>query len=431
MSHVLRIRYFNQHWEGRRMLENKDIMVREIYEKVYESVKKHNLTILRGSVGIGKTTLMYYVIDRLIDEEVKPKNILYVSLEDDICNVKDALKYYESEIRMRKIDGDKEDIYVFIDEVCLDPNWVETIKEYISIHNRIRFLVSSSTRDSIPNDIDSVLIELKPMTFKEYLIALGYNVEDIKFEKIDIRRKYIEYLDYSAFFKGYLRKGGYPGLIHVDDDRYIRGWIKNNIIDRITYKLIPSMKGKREASLAEKLLRILAFDAGRPINYNNIASLMEKDIRTVSNYLEALQTTYIINIVKNKIGEGRGSRKLPKVYLYTPGYAYSLYPEKFNDDEYIGKLVEGLLATHLEAKYYWKRGNKEIGVLWNKDGTEIPIVVKYVRRLTRREIKKVDTILKKIGSKLGIIIVKDSLEFVQIEDRDIWIIPAWLFTLML
>jgi len=413
------------------MLEHKKIVKRKIYDEIYESLNRYQLTIITGPVGIGKTTLMYYIIDRLIDEGVKPKNILYISLEDDICSIKDALRYYESEIRMRKIDGDTEEIFIFIDEIGLDSNWADTIKYYLSIHDKMRFLASSSIRIEIPQEIKTKVVELKPMTFKEYLIELGHEVSDIEFDKLEIRKKYIEYLDYSAYFKGYLRKGGYPGLVYIDDDRYIRGWIKNNIIDRITYKLIPSLKGKREATLAEKLLRILAFDTGKPINYNSIAMLMEKDIRTVSNYLEALQTTYMINMVKNKLGEGRGSRKLPKVYLYTPGYAYSLYPEKFNDDEYIGNLVEGLLATHLNAKYYWKRGNKEVGILWEKDGLEIPIVIKYVRRLTRREIKKVDTILKKIGSKLGIIIVKDSLEFVQIGDRNIWIIPAWLFTLMI
>ena len=73
MSHVLRIRYFNQHWEGRKMLESKKIIIREIFNEVYNSVHKHSLTILGGSVGIGKTTLIYYIIDRLIQNGVRPK----------------------------------------------------------------------------------------------------------------------------------------------------------------------------------------------------------------------------------------------------------------------------------------------------------------------------------------------------------------------
>ena len=431
MSHVLRIRYFNQHWDGRRHLEGRRIYIRRIFYRVLDSILKSRFVILTGPVGMGKTTLIHWLIDKLVEKGVNPKNILYVSMEDDVCDVEEALRYYETEIRMRKIDGDTENIYIFIDEVSFDPDWVNTVKRYIDEEN-IRFIISSSIYPYEASELNATVIQIKPLTFKEYLEFHGYKVDEISFEKLEIRRKYIEYLDYSVYFKAYLRTGGYPGLLDIRDERYIMGWIKNNVIDRITYKIIPNLKGKRESVIAEKLLRIIAFDAGKPINYNNIAQLMNKDIRTVSNYLEALQTAYVVRVLKNLIGVDKGSRKLPKIHLYTPGYAYPLYPEKFEDDEYIGRLVEGLLATFLDAKYYWKRGGKEVGLIWDKDGETIPLIIRYVKRLTRREIKKAYTVLRKLDGKIGLIIVKDSLEFTDFNDgREIWGIPAWLFTLMI
>jgi len=430
MAHVMRIRYNNPQWDGRKILEGRRIIIRKIFYDIYRSIHKNRLIILTGPVGMGKTTLMYQLIDKLVEDGVNPRNILYVTLEDDICSVKEAMEYYEKEVKMKRIDGEDEEIYVFIDEASFDDNWLDSVNEYLSENKKIRFVISTSIKLPVKINRPHREFTIKPISFREYLEALGYEIEEIPFEKHEIRKKYIEYLDYSPFFQAYIRRGGYPGLIYIDDERYVRGWIKNNVIDRITYKIIPSLKGKKEAILAERLLRILAFEAGQPINYNSIAHSMNRDIRTVANYLDALQTAYIIKIVKNKLGTGRGSRKLPKVYMYTPGYAFSLYPERFNDNEYVGKLVEGLIAIHLDAKYYWKRGSKEVNILWDRDGIETPVVVKYVRRLTRREIKKVDTVLKKMDVDMGIIIVKDSLEFVEFDGRQVWIIPAWLFTLM-
>lgn len=43
--------------------------------------------VLSGARRVGKTTIMYQMIDNLIDEGISPKNILYVSFDNPIIKL--------------------------------------------------------------------------------------------------------------------------------------------------------------------------------------------------------------------------------------------------------------------------------------------------------------------------------------------------------
>ena len=71
----------------------------------YEALRmiKHGtirrFAVLSGARRVGKTTIMYQMIDTLIDEGVSPKNILYVSFDNPILklvNTENVIDIYES-----------------------------------------------------------------------------------------------------------------------------------------------------------------------------------------------------------------------------------------------------------------------------------------------------------------------------------------------
>lgn len=76
--------------------------------------------VLSGARLVGKTTIMYQMIDNLIDEGISPKNILYVSFDNPIVklvNVETVLSIYES---LYPIEGRK---YIFLDEIKYTEHW--------------------------------------------------------------------------------------------------------------------------------------------------------------------------------------------------------------------------------------------------------------------------------------------------------------------
>ena len=86
----------------------------------YEAVKIlthkniRRFAVLSGMRRVGKTTILYQIIEHLIDEGVNPKNILYATFDNPVLklvNVENTLAIYES---MYPIEGTR---YVLFDEV--------------------------------------------------------------------------------------------------------------------------------------------------------------------------------------------------------------------------------------------------------------------------------------------------------------------------
>ena len=69
----------------------------------HKSIRR--FAVLSGMRRVGKTTILYQIIDHLIDEGVNPKNILYATFDNPVLklvNVENVLAIYES---MYPIEG--------------------------------------------------------------------------------------------------------------------------------------------------------------------------------------------------------------------------------------------------------------------------------------------------------------------------------------
>jgi|Deesub1362A_J573_1020465.scaffolds.fasta_scaffold00003_429 hypothetical protein len=421
-------RTYNPHWERDIITEGKKRFKRNIFKEVRDQVDKEDWIILYGPLGIGKTTILAQVIDDLLDNNVDPKRILYLSLEDDL-KLAEELEFYEKNVLRESLKDTKKETYIFLDEVQYNSEWYYITDSIKGGNEKVHVIATASyVLDDLPSNIKKIFV--KPLTFREYLAIKKIYPKTVKFEVLDLRRKYVEYLHLSEEFDSYLLTGGIPSLMDVDDINEISKRARNEIINKIIYMLIPRAEKRKEPYLVEKILKYISYSVGSQTNYNHLSSMLGKDIRTIINYFDIAIKSFLLYQLKNKIERGRSSRKLPKTYPYSPAYAYAFYPEKFSADEYIGKVIEGFIALHLDARFYWKKANKEISIIWERDGVEIPIVVNYTKRLSRREIKKIDTALKKVEKDMGIIIAKDTFEIVK-KERELWIMPPWLLLLTL
>jgi hypothetical protein len=424
----VKIGRFNPQWSKNILTITKGTYKRKILYKILNLIDTEDNIIIYGPLGIGKTTLIGQVIDNLLNEGVEPSHILYISLEEEGVLLEDELSYYERKILKRKLSSVGDTVYLFMDEVQYYDNWNRIISEFKRDNEKVKIIATSSYIREKPENYTDIYI--KPLSFREYLDFKGIYVDDVNLEIYDLRRKYVEYLDLSDIFDNYILTGGFPSLINIDNIRNLSIKARNEILNKIIYLMIPRTEKRREPYLIERILRFIFMNMGEPLNFNMLSKSLNKDIRTVLNYVDIALRSFLVYEIRNKIRGGRGSKKLPKIYSYSPAYIHALYPDKLRLDDYIGRVIESIVALHIDAKYYWRKGNREIHILWDRDGREMPIIVKYIKRLSKRDIKKIETTLKKIDMQHGIVLAKDTFEIVK-RKRDIWIMPPWLFLLTL
>ena len=92
----------------------------------YEAMKMishktiRRFAVLSGARRVGKTTIMYQMIESLINEGIDPKNILYITFDNPIVkfvSVETVLSVYES---LYPVEGTK---YIFFDEIQYTEHW--------------------------------------------------------------------------------------------------------------------------------------------------------------------------------------------------------------------------------------------------------------------------------------------------------------------
>lgn len=105
----------------------------------HESVRR--FVVLSGVRRVGKTTILYQIMENLIDEGVNPRNILYATFDNPILklvNVESVLSIYES---LYPIEGTR---YLFLDEVQYTENWELWMKVIYDSRKDIRLMATES-----------------------------------------------------------------------------------------------------------------------------------------------------------------------------------------------------------------------------------------------------------------------------------------------
>ncbi|RKX50146.1 MAG: ATP-binding protein, partial [Thermotogae bacterium] len=177
-------------------------------EKFFREIPKEKPGIytIRGPRQIGKTTFLKLYIKKLIEDGVKPSNILFFTC-DGISDRFDLIETVRTYFQM--FEGKPEEIrYIFIDEITTIENWQKSLKYLVDIgilDNCLVVLTGSSAYDlkrsseRLPgrkgHGKDLVYI---PITFREFLRSLRVEVETKTIEEIltstvdDLNRLYLK-----------------------------------------------------------------------------------------------------------------------------------------------------------------------------------------------------------------------------------------------
>ncbi len=413
----------NPQWMGKSVLSYVRYR-RRIFENILRDVIDNRVTLITGPLGVGKTTMVKHLMTQL-QEEVGGSNILYLPCDTETVKAREAKNYF-----FDKIFRGGENLYVFIDEFLMMPNYEEVINELLE-RDSIHLVLISSSYPPEGLNIDTKYKEyvLNPLSFREFLEFHGYDAPSLGRDSIEVRNFYIEHLDYDRIYEKYLVRGGFPAYgLESDDEEVMRG-IREKM-ELLLYKYIPRMSRRRRPVIADKLMAQICFEPGEAINYNLLSESIEKDIRTVSSYIKTLVNSYMINIVRHMVEGGHEGRKMPKLYPYSPAYPLALHPQRMDEEDFMSRVVESHIVLERGVKKYVRRASGADVLIVESDGREYPVLVTYVRRASRRDVKKVVNTLKKLGGDWGFLVVRETYEFIRYKDMEVWVVPAWLFSLL-
>lgn len=260
------------------------------------------IKVLIGARRVGKTFLLYNLLNKLLDEK---KNVFYLSgeaLELEQIGLGEVLESVMKEREWKMND----EIHIIIDEVQEVKNWQKIIKLYYDYSN-FRFYLSGSSSLVLNQQTTKLTgrflsIPVMPLDYKEWLGFTG--------------KKVVSQLSVEE----YLYTGGYPEYVINHNDSYLR-----EVVESTLYRDLLSYYGIRNPKLLEELLKYLTDKVSTPVSNMRVKNDLKVDDKTAAFYLKYLEEVYMIYPLYRIGGSYRKVRGgAPKYYFNDTGILRTL-----------------------------------------------------------------------------------------------------------
>lgn len=313
------------------------------------------LVAIRGSRGVGKTTLMRQYIRSHYGTTAG--EALYCVLDSMYFTDHSLLDLCE---RFHQMGGK----HLFLDEVHKYPNWSKEIKEINDLYPDMRITFTGSSLIQILNaDADLsrrvLAYTMEGLSFREYIhfyhhIALPvFSLEEILADPDTVCSKVNAMCRPLKLFGEYIRTGYYPFYDGDETEYYSR--IENVVSFIIEQELVqccgidPSYTRKLKA-----MLMYLATNIPYEVSIAKLASYLELNKATVLSYLSHMQKAELLHLLYSDNKSVTKMQKPDKIYLHNTNMLCALSP-----DTQIGTLRECFAVSQLSAKHTVEYGKSQ------------------------------------------------------------------------
>ena len=404
----------NKWWKTSFTIDYKE---REIYQQIPKYLKLPQIIAFTGLRRVGKTTLMFKILQDYIKKGFNPENILYFSFDEfRETDIREILNEYEK-INEKNLESEK--YLILLDEIQKLENWEEKIKRIYDNHGKnIKIIISGSESLFIKKKSKETLagrifeFKIEPLNFKEYLIFKGKRFQNIKLYEKELTKLFDEYIPTQ----------GFPELVNIKDKEIIKKYIKESIIEKVIYRDLANLFNIKNVSILESLLNIIMEQPGQIVELSELSKELQISRQTLSTYMRYLEESFLIRKLYNYSRNRRKvERKLKKYYptVLSPNLI-------FKEDSFSqSKIFEGILVNQLNAEYFWRDPYKnEVDIIIDQDKPK-PIEIKY----GKIETKGLLTFMKKFNVNEGYIISLNQEKKIIHDDKKITITPAFKFLL--
>ncbi len=389
-----RIKFENPWWVSGHIEDDYNEMQRRLYFDLFKGLvyekSIRRAIVLMGPRRVGKTVMLFHLVEDLISEGINPKKIIFITIENPIYNniTPEQLFSYAKEATGLE---DKSDWYVIFDEIQYCRDWELHLKSLVDSYRKDKFIVSGSasaalkyaSMESGAGRFTDFL--LPPLTFAEYISFKG-------FERIITKAKNIwagpvddfyssSHIDeMNKHFVDYINYGGYPEVIFSEKIRANPGrYIRQDIVDKVLLRDLPGIYGINDTRELNSLFTGIAYNTGNEFSLEGLSQQSQVPKSTLKKYIEYLEAAHLIKKVRRIDQSGKRFQRdnFFKIYLTNPSLRSALFSPLTSTDEMMGNMVETAIfaqwmhSRNISPMYArWKNG--EVDMVGLDDATLKP-----------------------------------------------------------
>ena len=413
---------WNPWWEDPSSIKKLSGKSRPKYLNLLNSIDIPEITIITGVRRGGKSTLMYQMVNTLLERGMNPLQILFINLEDKKLaqdSLEDIYLSYRQHLNPDKLS------YIFLDEIHKKEGWEAWIRKKYDQKAKAKFVISGSCSYLLKKEYSTLLtgrnltFEVFPFGFEEFLSFRG-----LKLDKKNIKKGIImeeTKLSILRSLAEYLPIGGFPEVFFRPDDYKRR--LLEQYFDDIIYKDIVD-RYNLNTQKARDLALFLATNFTGIISLRNVRNALGLSYDTIKDYLSYYKEAFLFFTIDHFSFSFKEQKTLPsKVYCIDNGLRNAV-AFKFSKDE--GKLVENLVLVELQRRehevYYWQNQGEVDFVVKKNDQTLTAVNVSYGEVIEDREVNALLDFHKKFKKNTELVIITKNKEG---KEKGIQFIPLW------
>ena len=334
-------------------------------DRIKPFMQKSVAKVLTGQRRVGKSFLLYQLIEEILAEE-PDANIIYINLEDFAFSFLQTAEDLHSYIISHSKEKAKN--YIFIDEIQDIPGFEKVIRSLLLNEDNDIYITGSNAKmlsGELATYLSGRYIEFKiySLSYSEFLGFHGLTESETSYEL-------------------YSRYGGLPYLLNLPlEDETVNEYLKS-VYSTIVFRDVVSRYKLRNTLFLEKLIQFLSENIGNLFSAKNISDYLKSQHTTISvnqiqSYTEYLNNAFLIHRVERYDLIGKRVFEIgEKYYFENMGIRNMVIGYRITDK---ARILENLVYNHLLYKGYDIKvgyyGDKEIDFIGEKNGEKLYIQV--------------------------------------------------------
>jgi len=389
----------------------------------------------------GKSTFMFQIMQRLLDNKVPRQNILYLNFFDDrLHGLQQAgiglvAEAYYSLYPEKK---NTEMVYCFFDEIQSIDGWEPFVDRLMRTERCQVYLTGSSAR-MLSKEVATQMRgralswEMFPFSFREFLDARGIDASG----ELSTKRR----LMVQKAFDQYWETGGFPEVLAVP--RQVRIKTHQEYFHAVLFRDLVERHDVAHPKAVSDLARWLVDNIASPYSVNRLTGYLKSlghnaPKSAVSDYLAWFEDAYFFFSVRVFDASLARSHSNPKkAYCVDHAVIPSLASGVLvNSGHLLENLVfAGLRRAFPEVFYGKTKAGREVDfVVPMRTGP--PMLVQVCESLAepqtrKRELAALSDAMSELGCKTGTIVTRGEDERIDTASGTVKAVPAWKFLLEL
>lgn len=330
---------YNKDVEVRRKFDVERINRKEYLERLNNLKHKKLIKIVTGIRRCGKSTILEMFRDRLLQDGVEEKQIIFINFEDyenkELRNPDNLYKYIKKRLTPKMN-------YIILDEIQRVEDFPDVVDSLYIKKNTDLYLTGSNSSllsSEIATLISGRYVEIKmlPFSFKEFVDATkqGDNL--------------------SKAYRQYVTTGSFPYVLELlETPQEINPYLEG-IYNTILVKDIIDRKKISDTTVLKSVTQFLFDNIGLELSSKKIADTLisnnrKSDPKTIEKYVSALEESFIVYSAGRYNIKGKEYLKsLEKYYVSDIGLRNFMLGKKAMD---AGHILENIIYFELLRRGY-------------------------------------------------------------------------------